>query len=125
MKKHLVIIFSVLGGFSIVEGLSNYVSKSEIIGRYTNNNTESLLEGPRSISQGVDTLIMKGDNTFESQTWGTGTYNIEPSVFGTLIILTSESGTGKRIFSAKVTAPWFRPGKIWLDYDQNFFYEEI
>lgn len=108
-----------------LEGFTNYVSKSKIQGRYINNNTEFILEGPSPIEQGVDTLIIKRDNTFESKTWGSGTYSIQPSLFGTRIHLIYEYELGKAGYEMMVTAPLFRPIKIWLDYDMNFYFEKI
>ncbi len=112
-------------GLLFFEGITNYVSKSALQGRYINNNTEYILEGPRPIEQGIDTLIIKNDNTFESQTWGSGTYMIEPSIFGTRIDLTYDYEMGKAGYEMLVTSPLFRQERIWLDYGMNFYFEKI
>ena len=62
MKKLLIIVGFVIFGLLFLEAVTNYVSKSALQGQYINNNTEYILDGPRPIKQGVDTLIIKNDN---------------------------------------------------------------
>ena len=125
MKKLLIIVGLVIFGLIFLEGLTNYASKSSLEGLYINNNTDYILEGPRPITQGVDTLTIKKDNTFESQTWGSGTYKVEPSIFGTRIDLTYDYEMGKAGYEMLVTSPLFGQERIWLDYDLNYYFEKI
>ena len=125
MKRIIVIISLLIFGLLLIDGFTNYASKSSLEGFYVNNNTEYVLEGPRPISQGVDTLIIHSDNTFDSQTWGKGTYKVKQSFFGTRIDLTYEYEMGKAGYEMKVTSPLFGQERIWLDYDLNFYFEKI
>lgn len=124
MKKFLIIAGLIIFGLICFEGITNYVSKSTLEGLYINNNTEYILDGPRPIEQGVDTLIIKNDNTFESQTWGSGTYKIKPSVFGSRIDFTYDYEMGKAGYEMMVSKPLFKAERIWLDYDMNFYFEK-
>ena len=125
MKRLVIIVSLVIFGLLFIEGLTNYSSKTSLEGRYFNNNTDYILEGPRPISQGVDTLVIKKDYTFDSKTWGTGTYRVKPSIFGTRIDLTYDYEMGKAGYEMLVTSPMFRQERIWLDYDMDFYFEKI
>lgn len=125
MKRLIIIISLVIFGLLFIEGLTNYASKTSLEGRYINNNTDYILEGPRPISQGVDTLVIKKDYTFDSKTWGKGTYRVKPSIFGTRIDLTYDYEMGKAGYEMLVTSPMFRQERIWLDYDMDFYFEKI
>lgn len=125
MKKLIIIVSLLIFGLLFIEGLTNYASKSSLQGRYINNNADYVFEGPRPISQGVDTLVIKNDNTFDSQTWGTGTYKVKPSIFGTRIDLTYDYEMGKAGYEMLVTSPLFGQERIWLDYDLNYYFEKI
>lgn len=104
--KSLIIIFSLLiSGLLFFAGFTNYATVSSLSGRYINNNTEHVIEGPKPVSQGIDTLILKNDNTFESQTWGAGNYVVKPSIFGTRIELIYGDETGKAGYEMLVTSP--------------------
>ena len=125
MKKRIIIVSSLIFGLLFIKGLTNYVSKSSLEGRYINNNTNYALEGPRPISQGVDTLVINNDNSFDSQTWGTGTYKVKPSIFGTRIDLTYDYEMGKAGYEMLVTSPLFGRERIWLNHDLNYYFEKI
>ena len=125
MKRLVIIVSLLIFGLLFIEGLTNYASKSSLEGRYINNNTDYVLEGPRPISQGVDTLVINNDNTFNSQTWGTGTYKVKPSIFGTRIDLTYDYEMGKAGNEMLVTSPVFGQERIWLNYDLNYYFEKI
>jgi len=125
MKRIKIILILVVVGLLFFEGLTNYASKTSLEGRYVNNNTDYILEGPKPISQGVDTLVIKNDNTFDSKTWGTGTYKVNPSIFGTSIDLTYNYEMGKAGYEMSVTSPLFGQERIWLDHDLNFYFEKI
>lgn len=125
MKRLVIIVSLLIFGLLFIEGLTNYASKSSLEGRYINNNTDYVLEGPRPISPGVDTLVINNDNTFNSQTWGTGTYKVKPSIFGTRIDLTYDYEMGKAGNEMLVTSPVFGQERIWLNYDLNYYFEKI
>ena len=125
MKKLIIIGALLIFGILFIKGLTNYTSKSSLEGRYINNNADNVLEGPRPISQGVDTLVINDDNTFDSQTWGEGTYKVEPSIFGTRIDLTYDYEMGKAGYKMLVTSPLFGQERIWLNHDLNFYFEKI
>lgn len=125
MKRPVVIVSFVIFGLLFIEGLTNYASKTSLEGRYINNNTNYILEGPSPISEGFDTLILNKDNTFDSKTWGTGTYKVKPSIFGTSIDLTYEYEMGKAGYQMLVTSPLFGKERLWLDSDLNYYFVKI
>lgn len=103
----------------------NYIPKSSIVGKYVNNNTEFVLEGPSPIQNGIDSLVLLENDTFQSKTWGNGTYKISKSLMRTKIDLTYTYSMGKAGYSTQIEKSLFGKIKIWLDYDLCFYFKKV
>lgn len=123
MKKNRILIIIAL--IIILIGWKNYIPKSSILGEYANNNTKPILEGPSPIQNGIDTLKLLENDTFESKTWGNGRYEISKSFMRTEIDLTYTYPMGKAGFSTQIEKSMFGKIKIWLDYDLEFYFEKV
>jgi len=119
------ILFIGIGLILIIVVWKNYISKSSILGKYVNNNTEAILEGPSSIQNGVDTLELLENGTFSSKTWGNGTYKISKNLISTEIDLTYSYSMGKAGFSTQIEKSVFGKTKIWLNYDLGFYFKKV
>ena len=125
MNKKTIIISGILLVVMLIFFYKNHISTDDIIGKYVNNNTEPLLDGPKEIQKGVDTLIIMKDNKFSSKTWGDGTYIIKSSLMETKIDFKYTYSMGKAGYEAIVSKPLFNKTKIWLNYDLNFYFEKM
>jgi hypothetical protein len=123
MKKQS--LFIILTIFSLLLLWKMYLPISSIPGKYVNNNTRPILEGPSPIAQGQDTLILFEEGTFTSKTWGDGTYEVETSLRGTKIDLSYTFAAGQGGFHTTVSKSLLGNLKIWLDYDLEFYFEKI
>ncbi|MGB0850289.1 MAG: hypothetical protein ACPGTP_03515 [Bacteroidia bacterium] len=122
MKKTL------LGGIGLILIMivwKNYIPKSSIIGKYVNNNTESILEGPSHIHNGVDTLRLFDNGTFKSRTWGDGTYVFDDTFFESKIELTYSEPMGNAGYQMIVIKSLLGNIKLLLNLDLNFYFEKV
>lgn len=123
MKKYKIFL-----GISLIVGLliwRNHIPKKYVIGKYVNNNTESILEGPNSIENGQDTLVLFETGKFESNTWGFGTYEVTPKLWKTEIALTYDYGIAKAGYTTQISKSILGKNRIWLKYDLLFYFEKI
>lgn len=125
MSKKALIITGVILGLISISFYKNHISTDDLIGKYVNNNTEPLLDGPRPIQERIDTLTIMENNTFSSQTWGDGTYVLESSFVEARIDLTYSYSMGKAGYEMSVTKPLFGKTRVWLNHDLNFYFEKI
>ena len=124
MSKKTLIISGIILGLISFSFYKNHISTDELIGKYVNNNTEPLLDGPRPIQEGMDTLTIMENNTFSSRTWGEGKYVLESSFIETRIDLTYSYSMGKAGYEMSVTKPLFGKIRVWLNHDLNFYFEK-
>ena len=123
MKKSRLLIG--IGLILLIVVWKNYIPKSSIVGKYVNNNTEPILEGPNSIQNGIDTLALLENGTFQSKTWGNGTYEISKSLMETEIDLTYSYSMGKAGFSTQVDKSILGETRIWLNHDLGFYFKKV
>jgi hypothetical protein len=122
MKKNKLLVG--IGFIILLIAWKNYIPESSIFGKYVNNNTEPILEGPSPIQNGVDTLRLFENGTFKSRTWGNGTYEISRSFMRTDIDLTYTYSMGKAGFSTQIKKSMLGKNKIWLNYDLGFYFQK-
>lgn len=126
LMKRIVIILGLTILLMLLFGdVANYVSPSDLVGRYVNNNNDYVLEGPRPISFGVDTLVLNMDNTFDSHTWGHGTYKVHSSIFETRIELFYKYHSGESYVEMTATTLINGQTRVWLDSDRDFYFEKL
>lgn len=125
MKRILIILGLIILLVLLFTGVANYVSTSALVGRYVNNNNDYVLEGPRPISFGVDTLVLNMDNTFDSHTWGRGTYKVHSSIFETRIELFYKYQSGESYVKMIATSSIYGQTRMWLDFDREFYFEKV
>lgn len=100
---------------------NEYVSTRAAIGIYVNNNTDFVLEGPRPIENGVDTLYILENGLYNNNVWGSGTYELHSSILGSEIHLNNDySGC-----NLPIDKTFFGQTRIWLDLDLHFYYIKV
>lgn len=96
-----------------------------IHGKYVNNNTEPITDGPAQIQSRVDTLTLNEDGTFDCKTWGEGTYEVT-SIRGIKTIdFSYKYDMGNAGFETYMVKPFFRNPRIILNSDLGFYFEKI
>lgn len=123
MKKSIIFAALIVIIFCIVD--FGNISRSEIAGIYINNNTNPIVDGPKAIVEGIDTLFIYADNRFHNKSWGLGNYIIENSFFNHDIDFSYKYEFGYAGFRTNISKPIFGKQKIWLDKDQNSYYLKI
>lgn len=113
IKKSIVLISLLLTYFAFY----NYLPKSSILGEYINTNYE---HSPIFLNK-MDKLKLNSDNTFESEAFGTGTYEIEYSTNGTLIDFkpTHEMGIS---LETRISRTWMGVPRILIFKDLSHYY---
>jgi hypothetical protein len=99
MKSKIVIITSVFLFIIIATTYDNFYTSKILSGKYTYKFPQYIVEGPKT----GDYLILKENGTFESDTWGNGTYVIN----GSEIILNYKYELGLASFECKIYRPLF------------------
>ena len=125
MKKSIIYIIGILL-FSLFCLWKHNIPHQSIIGKYVNNNTDIVMEGPQPIQNGQDTLILYDDFTFESRTWGKGTYTYDSGFWQSEICLRYDAyGGGKASYNSYVKKSTFGKIRILLSMDYDFYFEKI
>jgi hypothetical protein len=119
MKKQVTTILIIL---TLIIVWCKYLPEKSIYGKYINNNTQPILEGPNSIEHGIDTLIIYENGKFESNAWGKGTYKIENRK---RISFTYDYEFGKAGYNTNISKSTLGKIRIILNQDLNFYYEKI
>lgn len=146
MNKNYIFILFLLVGFFILLNIEFPVSDQQVIGVYTNNNYD---EEPfyAEIPYIKDTLVLKIDNTFTSNFYSNGTYEISSGLFSNYLSLsydydlsipksilehaglnsqkTTKKSTGKAGAKFPIQNKIFRPIKIILVQDLQYCYSKI
>lgn len=102
-----------------------WVPKFRVVGEYINNNTEYVLEGPLPIDKYVDTLKIFDDGTFESKTWGNGTYLVKGNFLSPRLRISYTYEFGKAGAEFIIQKPVIGNLRIWLDQDLGFYFKKI
>ena len=102
----------------------NYLTKNIITGIYINTNYKYEPFLPE-IPYIEDTLILYDNNTFYSNYWGKGVYQIEYSIKGTNLDLTYDYEFGKAGFHTRINREISGKTKIILFKQNDHCYKKI
>ena len=114
-RKNLIIIFLVL--FAILIAYNNFYTSEMISGKYIYKFPYFTAEGPK---QG-DAITLKENGSFESDTWGKGTYKLS----GSTLNLNYTYEFGKAEFETNIYRPLFVGNpRIRISEDLNYYFEK-
>lgn len=101
---------------------SRYIPLSAVTGIYLSNNSAPLADGPGF----GDTLELLDDNSFRSDTWGSGTFNLRHAIGGTSLELRYKYEYGSAGYITQFYRPFFygKP-RISIFRDANSYFEKI
>jgi len=96
----------------------NFFTNQMIAGSYVYNFPVAVADGPR---QG-DKLLLNNDGSFQSDTWGNGTYKLS----GSELKLSYTTAGGKASFTSTIYRPYFwgKP-RIEIEPDLGHFFKKI
>lgn len=117
MKPKIVIIISIILFISISIIYDNFYTSKIVSGRYVYNFPEYRVEGQKT----GDYLYLKENGTFESNSWGNGTFIID----GSDLELSYTDKFGKSIFECSVYRPFFfgKP-RISISRDLDYYFKK-
>jgi hypothetical protein len=113
MRLKILISFIVLILF--IYGYNNFFTPKMLLGTYVNKNYENSIFGGNYL----DTLILFGNNQFESKYWGSGRFELSYSFKGTKISMHSSNS----LFTTAYRS-WFSNPRILIVRDFNTYYEK-
>lgn len=115
-KWFSIVLFSILA-YSVY---STYIPKYAISGVYKNVNYEN----SSSFLNKMDKLTLNSNNTFKSESFGTGTYKIEYSINGTRIDFKPTFELGINL-KTSISRTWTGAPRILLFKDLSHYYIKI
>ncbi len=92
-----------------------------LAGIYVSNDKSGFADTPNF----SDTLILQDNGKFVSDTWGTGTYELNYSLAGTTICISYNYEFGKGGYSRSVYRPLLRSPRISINSDLDSYFARL
>ncbi|MBX2922622.1 MAG: hypothetical protein KF746_10560 [Chitinophagaceae bacterium] len=113
MKLRTLISFLILISLALYF-YNNFFTSKMLKGIYINKNYENSIFG----GSALDTLIIFGNNQFDSKYWGSGRFDLSYSLRGTTINMHSNNSLTTSVYRS-----WFSNPRIMIMKDLDTYYE--